>query len=196
VAAKSKQGKTKLDFKSVRADARPAERTVEVCFRADLRARLQELARQLQEAERERDAGNSLDAGGRSADLAQELEALRDQMVASTVEFRLRRLPRERWRDLVLEHPPGEDGGLAEVNADTFFPALIRECCYEPELDDDDWEWLLGPDQLSDAEYQALSNAAWAVNARDVEVPFSRTASRILQASEPGSRRHNGSDSL
>jgi hypothetical protein len=80
---------------------------------------------------------------------------------------------------------------------------VIRECCSsvrnadgdELDLADDDWEWLFGPEQLSDAEYWALSTAAVAVNARDIEVPFSRTASRVLTASGRGSRRLNGSAS-
>jgi hypothetical protein len=177
-------------FKALRAAAKPAERSVRICFRPDLRARLQELERDLAAAERERLSAESLDAGARTAELAEQIEAVRTEMQAASRTFVLRRLPRPRFRELLTEHPPGEDAAEGtEVDPETFYPALVRECTVEPELDDDDWAWLLGPDQLSDAEYEELAGAAWLVNARDAGVPFSRLGSRVRARSASESRQ-------
>ena len=88
----------------------------------------------------------------------------------------------------MAEHPPREDNQTDRalgLNQDTFFDAAIRACAVEPALDKADWDAL--DEVLSDAQWNTLANAAWAVNARDVDVPFSQRASRILARSAPGS---------
>ena len=39
---------------------------------------------------------------------------------------------------------------------------------------------------LSDGQFDSLGAAAWMLNRREVDIPFSRAASRILTSSEPG----------
>lgn len=181
------------DVKALIASARLPERSVEICLHPDLMAELQDLERQLEEADARHRSSGSL-AGGDRVEIAQKMEAVRERMKAHTVKFRLRAVPRRRWTALVAEHPPRpgvERDTVMGLNEETFFEAMVRECTVEPDLDDKDWATLLD-EALSDAQWGVLTNAAWAVNARDVDVPFSRAASRILQTSAPESSAPNG----
>lgn len=164
-------------------------KSVTVCMHADLQAEHEDLERQLQEAlTAPRD---SLAAGGNAKEISERMQALEEQMREHTVDFRFRALPRPKWKALLAEHPPrkAEDGGIDErdkyigVNTETFFEAMIRACCTEPALSEDVWRILLD-ERLTDRQFDTLSNAGWALNRSDVDVPFSRAASRILATSE------------
>lgn len=166
---------------------RPAERSVPVCRDGDLIAALQESQRLLDEAETARKAaGASLASGTRSRELAEQIETLRAQMQANMLTVRVRQLqPRKAYRDLKLAHPPREGNDRDRVvgaNEDTFFDALVRACVVEPVFSDAQWERFNSA--LSDGQWQELVTAAWAVNERSVDVPFSRAASQVTQGSE------------
>lgn len=178
--------KKKPSVKDLIAGAKLPERSVAVCLQADLTAQMQDLERQLADAERERNAGaGSLASGSPSRRISQEIEALHEEMLAHTLEFRVRALPRHQFTALRKSHPPREGNTYdqaAETNLETMTEALVRACVVEPELDAEDWANL--DERISDAQWQQLANAAWAVCARDTAVPFSRSASRILQTSD------------
>jgi hypothetical protein len=180
------------DIKSLIAAAKLPERTVPICLRGDLVAEHEELDRQLEEANR-RDS-DSL-AGSGAGDLVDQIEALQEEMRAATVTFRLRALPKPRWRALLAEHPPRRDAddkpdpedAAIGVNQETFWDAIARACLIEPEVDDETWALMAGPDgKLTDRQIGQLADAAWAVNRGDVSVPFSRA---VLQA-----RRSTGTE--
>lgn len=190
--AASAPKKSKKDIKALIASAKLPERTVPVCLNADLSAELQELERQLELAEQRRRAGEgSLASGSDSRVLAAQVEAVREQMLDTTIVFRLRAMPRRRFRKMQDDFPP-RDGNpidaLAGVDTEAMTEPLVRACVIEPELDDEDWTALLDEEtgRLSEGQWTVLANAAWAINARDANVPFSRTASRILQDPEDG----------
>lgn len=168
--------------KQLIASARRPERSVPVCLHPDLTAQMQRLERELQSAERERSASDSLASGTRSRELAEQMVRLREEMLAHTMDFILRALPRRKFTALIAEHPPRDgverDASLG-VNEESFFEVLVRGCLVAPELDDEDWQRLLD-EVFSDGQWEALTNAAWGVNRRDVDVPFSPLASRIL----------------
>jgi hypothetical protein len=175
------------DVKTLIREAKLPEDTVPICLRADLQAEFERLERDLERAERT--TADSL-AGNGARQVAEQIEALRQQMTDATVAFRLRAMPRPAWREFTAGHPPRKDGDdiddrdqLLGVNVDTFFEALVRASVVEPELDGEDWDLLLG-DKLTDRQFDHLAQAAWALNRRDVDVPFSLAASRILN-SEP-----------
>lgn len=178
------------DIKSLIRGAKLPERTVPICLRADLVAEIEAAERDLTEAQRA--PRDSLAAGSRVRELAERIEALRERMQEHTISFRLRALPRPRWRELIAEHPPrkGEDGSVDErdkyigVDTSTFYEAMIRACVVEPELDDDDWRILL-EDSLTDRQFDELATAAWALNRHEVDIPFSLAASRVIRSSEP-----------
>lgn len=177
----------KSSIKTLIRQARLPERTVQVCLDAALVAEIEQAERELAQAERER--GDSLAGGARPRAIAERIEALRQQMHDRMVVFRLRAMPRPQWAAFLDEHPPRKtDSGEVDerdkyigVNVDTFFPALIRRSVVEPELDDEDWDLLLN-ERLTSRQFDDLANAAWSLNRREVDVPFSLAASRTLSS--------------
>jgi hypothetical protein len=172
---------TMRSFKAMLAEAKLPERTVQICLRGDLVADHEAAERELEQAQR--NPANSL-AGSGAAEIAERIEALELEMREHTYDFRLRALPRHTFRALQVGHPPrdGEkqDAGFG-VNAETFFPALIRATVVDPELDDAEWTDLLDT-RLTDYQFQELALGAWMLNAREVDIPFSRAASRLKRA--------------
>lgn len=187
-------GKSTLkNFKSMLAEAKLPERTVDICLRGDLVADHEETERQLEKVQQKALTGNSFDGdGGQVAILADKLVGLEDQMREHTYAFRLRAMSRPAFRALVTAYPPrrNEEGEIEQldrslgINAETFFEALIRACLVDPELDDEDWK-TLAEERLTDKQFDVLSDAAWFLNRGDVDVPFSRAASRANRSSEP-----------
>lgn len=179
-------GKATLkNFKTMLAEAKLPETTVMICLRGDLAADHEAAERELAEAEQR--TGESL-AGSGAGEIVDRISALEDQMREHSYEFRLRALPRPAWRALVAEHPPRRDvdnaivqTDLIGVNAETFYDAIIRACLVDPELDDADWAALEGA--LTDRQYDELAEAAWGLNRREVDIPFSLAASRTRQVS-------------
>lgn len=172
------------NIKDMLKAAKLPEKQVPICLRGDLQAEFEDAERRLTDAEN--NTGDSLAGNGARA-VAEQIEALRQQMQEHTVPFRLRALPRPAWKDLLAAHPPrkGDDGAVDErdkyvgVNLDTFFEALVRSAVVEPQMDDEDWAMLFG-EALTDRQFDLLSDAAWGLNRREVDVPFSRAALRIL----------------
>lgn len=147
------------------------EKTVEVCLRGDLVAEIEDLERELRDL---RTNTETMADRGKARLLAEKIEAARDEMQQYTQVFRLRALNRKAWSALIGLHPPrkDEDGDLAlGYNVETFFPALIRGCLVDPQIDDAQWERL--DDMLSTRQYDDLAEAAIAVCRRKVDVPFS-----------------------
>jgi hypothetical protein len=185
VGAPAPRRTKRQDAKAVLAAAKLPERSVELCLRGDLVARLQELQRELTDADREEKVGGSL-AGGESVRISEEIRTLREEMLDHTMVVRLRALPRKSKAKLIADHPPREDhetDRLVGFNEETTTAALLRACAFEPALDEDDWARL--EDVLSDGQWVALNNAVWSVNTQDVDIPFSRRASQILASSAP-----------
>ncbi|MFV2094820.1 hypothetical protein ACFHW1_04925 [Micromonospora sp. LOL_014] len=178
------------DVKALIRGGRLPERTVPVCLQADLVAEHELAERQLAEATRR--ASDSLAGGSGMREIAERIEALRVEMQDHTIDFRLRAMPRPRWKAFIAAHPPRKDdaGKVDErdraigVNTETFFDALVRASVVEPELDASDWDLLLD-ERLTDRQFDELADAAWGLNRRDVDVPFSPAASRVLRGSEP-----------
>ncbi|MCZ7440812.1 hypothetical protein O7598_30795 [Micromonospora sp. WMMC241] len=175
-----------IDFKTLLAGAKLPERTVPICLRGDLTAEFEALEEQLEEALRV--PASSLEGDG-SAGIAEQIEALREQMQAHTYRFRLRAMPHHVWMAFCADHPPrkDDDGGVDErdkllgVNAETFWPALVRRSVVDPTLDDGEWATL--GEALTDRQFNALADAAWALNRREIDVPFSPAASRMTRGS-------------
>jgi hypothetical protein len=169
------------------------QRTVEICLNGDLVAEHEQAERDLEQAQRT--AGDSL-AGNGAAEIAERIEALEAAMRESTEVFILRALPQKKnprdsrptWRELLERHPPrrGDDGEIVEadkgllLNTATFYEDLIKVSTVSPEMDDEDWEGLLGV--ISNAQYGELSMGAWFLNRSEVDIPFSLAASRMRRA--------------
>lgn len=169
--------------------AKLPERTVSLCLRGDLAAKHEELCARLADAERK--PADSLAGNTAVRELAEEITDLEAQMAESFVPFLLRALPRRDWAALVAKHPPRRDEGgkildadVNGLNVEAFMGEVLHRCIVDPVLDDELFDTLIG-ESLSDAQYEQLTDAVWSLNRRDVSVPFSRAASRILRASAP-----------
>jgi hypothetical protein len=168
--------------------AKLPERTVELCLRGDLQAEWEDLHRQLAEVEARQAIDKRLNPGGERKQIAGQIETLEEQMRADTIVFRMRALSRKAWNALLKEHPPRKDDDTDAVlgyNLDTFMAGAIRACTYAPDdLDEETWNDLLD-ESLTEHQFASLQNAVLALNVRQVSVPNSSAASRILRASEP-----------
>ncbi|HET8717402.1 MAG TPA: hypothetical protein VFM50_06590, partial [Nocardioidaceae bacterium] len=175
-------GKATLkSFKAMLAEAKLPERTVAICLRGDLVAQHEQAERDLETAQK---AQTDSLAGSGAGAIVERIEALEAQMRDSTYPFLLRALPRHEFRTLMTGHPPRktDDGGVVQedalgVNRETFFPAMIRASVVDPELSDDEWTDLLDA-RLTDHQFQELAWTAWALNANEIDIPFSLAASR------------------
>lgn len=168
---------TLKNFKTMLAEAKRPEHTVEVCLRGDLVAQHEQLEVALEQAQKNRTDSLDGDGVGELVDAIQDLEA---RMHDNTYPFVFRALPKPAYRALVAAHPPREDDkrdGSMMFNVDTFYPAAIRACVIDPVLDDAEWTDLLD-EKLSDRQFTELGLAVLAVNIGEVSVPFSLAASR------------------
>ena len=176
---------SKPDIAALLAEARRPERTVELCLRGDLQARLEDLERELGAAH-ESESGVLAD-GAEAYRIAGQIQVLREQMKDSTAVFRLRAMTRKAWAELVAAHPPARDDEIEQAlgyHPDSFFPALIRASAVDPELTAEQWDRLID-DTLTSRQYDDLIDTTLALNRRPIDVPFSPAASRTLRASEP-----------
>ncbi|RAO26470.1 hypothetical protein PSN13_06498 [Micromonospora saelicesensis] len=169
------------DVDAILTGARLPEDRVPVCTRGDLVVEWRRLARQLGEVKVKAAADPRVGGDGTGV-LLERMEALRGEVEASTVEFRLRALPRKRWNELADAHPPRKDGVKVHaddldlgVNRETFLPALVRASTIEPKLKDETWAALLDGDGelLGEQQWRQLWRACWNLNMADVDVPFS-----------------------
>lgn len=156
--------------------------TKDVCLRGDLAGEYERLERQLAALPK----NNKLGGDPQRQRIEAEMARVRGEMTADTIPFVLRALSESAFQALVDEHPPRRDGddvneGDARVgyNRGTFYGALIRACTVEPELDDDDWKLILGPDGMSAGQLVDLSTEASRVNGQAVDVPFSPAGSSV-----------------
>lgn len=173
------------------AQARPAEKSVSLCLRGDLVAEYERLDAEHAKAIDRVDTSLAGDGGPSALEIAQQMQALRELMQGSILTLTVRALvPRTRYTELVLAHPPRTDLEGAPLpqdregyNAETFYPALVRASTVDPVMTPERWERL---DQvLSDRQFDQLAIGCLEVNRGLVSVPFSPAASRTLRTSEP-----------
>lgn len=178
-----------MSFKDKLAKARLPQATHDVILNGDLAAEFEQLERQLEAAE---DKPVDSLAGNGTDELAEQIEAIREQMQESVETFTLRALPHRRtpgdsrptWHEIVQAHPPRTNDGNEVVdedkgpgfNTETFYDDLIRHCTVSPEMDDADWATLFGA--LSEGQFAQLAMAASVLNRGGIDIPFSRAALR------------------
>lgn len=165
------------------------EKTVPICLAGDMQAEFEDLERDLQIA-RDRPADGTLAGGANplATQIAQQIMELRERMREHTTVFRFRGLPRKEYSDLLAQCPPSDEEKEkgADVDWDLFPVRLVAACCVSHEMTEDDAGKLA--DVLTQAQWESLYVAAFAVNKRDVDVPFSYAASAILQSSRKNSK--------
>lgn len=197
------------DFDAILDEEDRPEDVVSLCLRGNLVAQWRQLKEQFDTMPGDEDKAMAHERATKRR-LAEQMEDLRQRMLAGTVQFRLRALPRKRtpdmaadqpvWHELVEAHPPRldakgkvikEDAGFG-LNRATFPEALVRGSIIKPAIDDARWAKLDA--KMSDAQFEQLFVKAWALNRREIDVPFSLAASMTM-TSAAGSRRRNSSAS-
>jgi len=171
-----------MDITTALAEAQRPEKVVPLCLRGDLRGEFEAAEAELTTLQRTVRTAPSLADGGREREIAERIEHLRQEMLAQSVDFRMRALGRRAWNTLVEAHQKPDDSG---IDTTTFLPAIVRACLVDPVLTDEQWTTLLDGDLLTSAQFEMLSDAAWSVNRGSVDVPFSPAALRITSSSEP-----------
>jgi hypothetical protein len=176
-----------MDLSEALAAAKPLRKLVPICLRGDLVAEFEAAEAQLVDLKRKENiSAASLDDGEEQMVLAQRLEALTEQMKAESVPFVLQAVSRSEWVRLIAANPPRDGVEIDQrmgLNNDTFWPAVLRRCVVEPEVTPGQWTQLL-ESVLSSSQYEALTDAAWAVNRAEVSIPFSRSALLTLRPTE------------
>lgn len=191
VARPKKANATKPDFAALLAGAKLPERTVPTCLRGDLVAEHELLNEQLEKLET--DAVDSL-AGNGGAELAEQIRALEAEMQKSTYPVRLRALAKPEFRAFKAGYPPRlDDEGKVDARDEVFgfdidagIEPLVRRSIIDPELTDAQFADLLG--KLTENQFDSLGVVAWRLNKADVDVPFSRAASRLNRLTADGSK--------
>lgn len=180
---------TKKNFTAMLAVAKLPERTVQICLRGDLAAEHEQLNSELELLEKK--AVDTL-AGNGGAELAERITALEAEMQDNSYPFVVRAMPTAQFRAFKAAHPVrvGEDGeadkrdAVFDFNADTGFEPLLRLSIVDPELDDAQWAQLLAT--LTERQFEDLAGAAWMLNRGEIDVPFSRAASRLNRLTADG----------
>ena len=176
------------DFTTLIKGAKLAEDEVPICLRGDLTRRFEALERQLEEAQ-DGDEENSMAAGGRALEIAEEMEAVRAEMLEHTHPFAFRALPKQEYRDLLDKHPPREDHKddvVMGANLHTFPHVLIQACCIDPVMTLEQVEELC--EVLNDGQLYRLFGCALTLNRATVDIPKSVLASEILAKQGPKSK--------
>lgn len=175
-------------FEELLGQARPPEHEVQIVMRADLAARYERLEEQLADAEEADAVHGSLASGAVPRRVAEEMEALRQQMQDSVQVFLFRGLGQRAYSDLAAKHPPRKDHTPPEddVNWNTFPAALIQAACASPKISDEQIKTL--EDTVTNRQWDLLFAGAYAVNKMTVDVPKSGRASAILASAARKSR--------
>lgn len=171
----------KRSIRDIIAAAKPAEASVKLCLRGDLNSAIVDADRDLQ-AELGKPEAQSLAGNPRVNELASLIESLREQMKAAEEKFTFRAITPKAWSDLLAAHP-GRAGKPEGFNLETVPGAVIAACAVSPEMTMADVEALIGV--LNSGQRDELFDAAWRVNTKALNVPFSQAASRVLGGTGP-----------
>lgn len=172
-------------FEDVLKQAALPETSVALCLRRDLAGRFRELERKLQTANT---VATSLGERAESSVIAEEMEALRKEMDAHEVTFRIRALKALDWDRVEASLPQrGKDESPADFAAERFYPViadLVSRCVIDPVMTVEQVGQLV--DVLSGADWDLLSGTVWEINNGREGIPFS-VAAYAMTHSEGGS---------
>lgn len=157
-------------FEEIKKQATAREAEVSICLAGDLAADADRLTAALDAIDRR--AGLAPANSEERAQLAAELEEIRELMRSAEVPFRFRALPRTEHSALIAAHP-----GTPEQNwnPETYPPALIAASSLNPKMTLEQVEELF--EVLNDDQRGDLFLAANRANTSAVSVPSSRVAS-------------------
>lgn len=178
------------DFAELIKGARLPEDEVPTCLRPDLVRSYEALDRELVEVSESDPDANSVAAGGKAIEIAEQMDALRAEMLEHTHPFAFRALPKPAYRELLDKHPPrkgDEQDELMGANLATFPTALIAACAIDPPMTEQQVTELC--DLVSDGQVLRFFDCVMRLNRSSVDVPKSALASEILARHAPRSKQ-------
>jgi hypothetical protein len=166
------------DISEILKKAKRRQKSVHLCLAGDLVADLEGLERQLADVGGDAWSPDSLaDEDPRTA-LAKKVAAARDKVRKSYTEFKFQALGDKEWSDLLAAHPPKDKNQSWDI--ETFPKALIAACAIDPVMLSDQVVELF--QILNAGQREELFQGAFDVNTEAPGVPFSLSASGILEA--------------
>lgn len=159
------------------------ERTYPICIAGRLVAEMAALDQKLVEAiESERGKPVRAGASSQAKKIAQQADALRDEMAEHTIPILLRSRPNGDWRRWCREHPAREDEdrdklfGLAVCNSDDLVADLGRYVVTigEDEPQNGDWEFVA--ENASAGDLFGMARLVMGMHESAVDLPKSRLA--------------------
>lgn len=177
-----------LSIDEILATARRPEDTVPICLRGDLVSAFHELERRLPVA-----ATVAANLGERAevSVIAEQMQALREEMAEAEVPFLLRALPPKQWTKFHLTHPnekgKDETPEAFEERVYRWTCEAVALTCVEPAMTPEQVDELVP--LLSTRQWFDLYQRAITLNTGDVSVPFSEAASELTRRTGTTSRR-------
>lgn len=169
------------DFSDILKRAKPREKSVFQCLAGDEAAEVERLERELASLP-EAWRSDSLAAKDPAEAIRKKIEAARARMRKAEVEFKFRALGDKAWSDLVAAHP--SKNKHEAWDPETFPKALLSVCCVDPVMTADQVGELF--EVLNEGQRGELVQAAYDVNAEATSIPFSVSASGILNSLTAG----------
>ncbi|MFF1547158.1 hypothetical protein [Streptomyces sp. NPDC058291] len=155
--------------------AKPRERTVQVCIRGDLASEVERLTDELSKVSQDWQPESIADEHpGRR--IAVELQKARASARAAEQPFVLRYIGDRAYHDLLAAHPSDKDNELFDDH--TFPKALIAASCVDPQMTPEQADELF--EVINQGEQKKLFDAAWEVHNGVGASPFSLAASALL----------------
>ncbi|RRQ81564.1 hypothetical protein [Streptomyces griseofuscus] len=156
------------DINSLLEQASPREVTIRVCLAGDAAGELEALEQELGQLGEWQPT--SLGERNPAFELQERIDAARQRVRESAVEFRFRALGHRAYSNLLAAHP-APDSVDEPYDAGTFLPAVLAACCVEPSLTPAQVDRLL--DVVNDGTARILFQTALSVNEEPSPIPFS-----------------------
>lgn len=176
-------------IEEIRKLRKPRTETVWVPLDTSITERVEQLQRDLREAQR---IDNREHRTPQAPRIQQELDAAIAEADRAAVGFTFQELPRRDYRALIEAHP--DPSGSKRWDEDGFAPALIAACCVDPEMTLEDAEAIWS--EWGESTTWALFSTAWKVNEGKVEVPFFGGSTNGTRGSPPNSTSVSETDEL
>lgn len=165
------------DITEILKKAKRRQKTVVLCLAGDEVANLERLEKELAVLGDAWQPDSLAEADPRR-ELAEKVAAARAAIRSSETEFRFEALGAKAWSDLIAAHPSQNQGEA--FDPETFAPALISACSVEPAMSVAQVKELF--DVLNHAQREMLWQGAFDANTEASGIPFSLTASGILDS--------------
>lgn len=176
-----------MKIEEILAKAARPETTVSLCLAGPLVAEYERLEHGFRNAST---VAMSLGDRAPAAEIAEQMNAVRSQMLEAEVPLLLRALPPRDWDAFASTMPgPAETDEERATFDDRYFLwvcQLVALTCVDPEMNADQVDQLV--QQLSGAQWSQLSNAAYGINTKRQAIPFSVAASATHSSTVENSR--------